>query len=119
MLSGKQREMGVSQRHSWVAASVYMFSELSSSKAMNLTSALVAPLPALMNHNFQSDATKPINRQTLDAGYRDFTVSGHVDWMKGQTTSPVDISTITIYCNWKVVCPLQWLLLRGLLVVSD
>lgn len=62
----------------------------------------VVLLPALTPQmNSQSDFTEPINQQTTDAGFKDFTVtlmikSGNADWMKGQARSPVDISTNSI-----------------------
>lgn len=44
----------------------------------NSVSASVVVLPAvttLINPNSESDITKPIHRQTIDAGFRDFTVT--------------------------------------------
>lgn len=71
-----------------------------------------------INPNSESDITKLIHRQTKDTGFRDFTVtlavkSGHVEWMKGEATSPVNISTNTVYFICRVLSPLQSLLLNG------
>lgn len=70
----------------------------------------VVALNPLMNHNAQSDVTKLINRQTLDAGFRDFTGSGHVEWMKGQTSSPVQIQC-AVTGRWCALYSSYWLFL--------